>query len=169
MIYHSPIFKDHVSIVEAVHKNLPENSRLTLREHPLYRGKYEDALYLYSQKHQIVIETSSSLKDCLKLADVVVVNNSTVGIEAISLNKTVVVLGNAYYDNPKICLKYHQKDDLKQLLSKALGFQPNNGYIESFLHEFCFNYLMPGFITDKELIAAKYISDKIIQKPKQEP
>lgn len=165
MICHSPFFKDHTNLVKAVHKNLPNNSKLVLREHPLYRGKYEEELYSYAKKHHIYIDKNPSLKNSLSLADVVVVNNSTVGIEAISLKKTVVVLGNSYYDNPKICLKYQQKDDLKLLLEKALKFKPKEKNINAFLQEFLFNYLIQGFITDKELIAAKIISNKIIQEP----
>jgi capsular polysaccharide export protein len=161
MIYHSPFFKNHISIVKKIHQNLPENSRLVLREHPLYVGKYEKELYDYSKNFSVLIDNNTSLKDSLNLADVIIVNNSTVGIEAIAIQKTVVVLGNCYYDNPKICIKYHQNDNLKLLLNKALNFNPNKDSINAFLNEFIFNYLVEGFITDKNLIAAKTISTKL--------
>ncbi|MDD7885335.1 hypothetical protein [Flavivirga sp. 57AJ16] len=164
MIYHSPYFKSHLSIVKTIHKNLPENSRLILREHPVYKGKYEEELYEYSKNHNISFDTITSLKNSLKLADIIIVNNSTVGIEAIAMKKSVVVLGNSYYDNPKICTKYNQQGNLKQILSNALDFIPKNKNIDAFLYEFIFNHLIPGFISDKELIAAKIISEKISNK-----
>ncbi|WP_152593092.1 hypothetical protein [Jejuia pallidilutea] len=41
MIYHSPHFSNHFDIVSSVYKNLPANSSLIIREHPLYQNKYE--------------------------------------------------------------------------------------------------------------------------------
>lgn len=161
MIYHSPHFENHHSIVKEVHENLPNNSELVLREHPLYKGKYEKELYEYCEKNEITFDINTCIKNSLDFADVVIVNNSTAGIEAIAIKKTVIVLGNSYYDNPKICIKYNEQDDLKLLLKNALSYKPNNDSIDIFLNEFLFNYLIDGFITDKNLIAAKTISEKL--------
>jgi capsular polysaccharide export protein len=162
MVFHSPHFKNHFSLVKKVHKSLPKNSKLILREHPIYKDKYEKELYEYCQKHDIPFDTDTSLKKSLNLSDVVIVNNSTVGIEAIAIKKTVIVLGNSYYDNPKLCIKYNQHDDLKKLLSHAINFKVNEENVYAFLQKFLFNYLIPGFITDNDLTATKTISNKIL-------
>lgn len=161
MVYHSPYYKNHFNMVKKIHKNLPENSNLVLREHPVYKNKYEKELYAYCKKHSLMFLTNTFLKANLNAADVVIVNNSTVGIEAIAMKKTVLVLGNSYYDNPEICIKYNKKDDLKKVLANALVYKPNHNNIYLFLNEFLFNYLIEGFIADKNLIAAKTISNKL--------
>lgn len=162
MIFHSPNFKNHFDIVKKVHKNLPKNSKLVLREHPVYIDKYDKELYKYCNKHNLSFDRNKSLNRSLTLADVIIVNNSTVGVEAIALKKTVIALGNAYYDNPKICIKYNNApDNLKTLLKHALYYVPNDKNIDVFLNEFLFNYLIEGFITDKDLMAAKTISNKL--------
>lgn len=161
MIFHSPNFKNHFDIVKKVHENLPKTSKLVLREHPVYTNKYDKELYKYCNKHNLSFDRNKSLKRSLTLADVVIVNNSTVGVEAIALKKTVLVLGNAYYDNPKICIKYNTQDNLKALLKQTLNYVPNDKNIDVFLNEFLFNHLIEGFITDKNLIVAKTISNKL--------
>ncbi len=162
MISHSPNFKSHYSIVKAVYENLPDNSMLILREHPVYIGKYEDELYEYARNHRIDFDNSTELKESLINADVVVVNNSTVGIEAIALNKTLVVLGNAYYDHPEICIKFNGDNDLGQIMQFASNYNPNKENIYVFLNELFNNQLIEGQITGYDLAASRTISNKII-------
>ncbi|WP_147678947.1 capsular polysaccharide export protein, LipB/KpsS family [Algibacter pacificus] len=163
LVYHSPYFSNHYQMVKNIYKNLPANSKLYLREHPIYRGKYEKKLYDFCDTHNIYFDTCASINKSLNLADVIIVNNSTTGIEAISLKKTVVVLGNAYYDHPKLCIKYTKHDNLNQLLCRALDFTPNEHELNIFLNEFLFNYLIPGFLTDQNLNSAKIIGNKILR------
>lgn len=161
MVYHSPYFNNHYDLVKSIHKNLPENSQLVIREHPVHFSKYEKEMYDYIQKNNILIDNYSPLYVSLKKSDVIIVNNSTVGIEAIALKKTIVVLGNAYYDLPEICLKY-KNNDLNKLLNKALHFKPNEESINIFLFKFISNYLINGFITDSNLKATKTIAKRIL-------
>jgi capsular polysaccharide export protein len=162
MIYHSPNFKNNYSIVKALYENLPPNSQLLLREHPIYVGKYEKELYEYAEMYNLYFDTNPSLKDSIANTDVIIVNNSTVGVEAIALKKTIIVLGNSYYDNSQICIKYNKRDNLTTILKDSLNFEPNEKHIDSFLYEFFFNHLIEGHITDSDLNATKIISDRII-------
>jgi len=163
MIYHSPNFKNHYEIVKSIHENLPINAQLLIREHPIFRGKYEKELYEYLNDHNLAIDKNKNINASLKLADVVIVNNSTVGLQAITFQKPVVVLGNAYYDNSKICLKYNSNNNLKYILNISHSFKPEKNIIFSFLNEFFFKYSVAGNIDDQNLIAAKTISDIIKQ------
>ena len=61
MIYHSPWFKNHFEMIQSVHKNLPKNTHLILREHPVYMGKYEKIRYVKRSKH-ISIDNKTSLR-----------------------------------------------------------------------------------------------------------
>ncbi|GAA3569946.1 hypothetical protein [Snuella lapsa] len=162
MIYHSPHFKNHYQILKAIYENLPQGSHLLIREHPLYKGKYEQNLYEYAQRNNIPFDNIPNLKASLDLARVVVINNSTVGIEAIALKKSVVVLGNSYYDNPKLCIKYTNNSNLKTILKEAVDFSPLENDINTFLYNFIESNLIKGSITGQKLIAAKTISQKIM-------
>ncbi|WP_152081541.1 capsular polysaccharide export protein, LipB/KpsS family [Enterobacter oligotrophicus] len=119
MIYHSPYFSNHYEIVKAVHHALPDNSVLIVREHPLYKQLYEPSLYSYiNDNENIYFDCSKNLFDAMNSADVVVVNNSTVGLESIEIGKPVVILGNAYYDQFPLCYKFNG-DNLEKVLTDA--------------------------------------------------
>lgn len=161
LTHYSPRYKDHFSMLKDVHENLPQESLLVVREHPLYRGRYEKGFYEYIKNHQVYVDCHKSLDPVFGKADVVVVNNSTVGLEAIFRNKTLVVLGEAYYDHPKLCLKPEKKSDLKSLLEKALDHEPSKKDATHFLHGFFQNHLIPGHYMDKGLPVAKPMAEKM--------
>ncbi|WP_439151668.1 capsular polysaccharide export protein, LipB/KpsS family [Winogradskyella sp.] len=163
MICHSPFFKTHLDIVKSVYKNLPEGIDLVIREHPLYIKKYESELYDFVSKNNILIDNLTNLDESLKTAKVVIVNNSTVGIEALLNYKTVVVLGNAFYDDKKIVLKLKSKDELKVVLESALKYQPNKINIDNFKALLFNKVLLDGTISDKNLKSSRAIADYIIE------
>ena len=117
--------------------------------------------FTFMYKHNISLDTND-LYNSIQGADVIIVNNSTVGIEAISKLKPVVVLGNSYYDNNKICLKLKDKNILDNLLNDAIHFNINEKNILDFLNNFLNNYLIDGHFRDCELIAAKTIVKEIL-------
>lgn len=161
MIYHSPFFSNHFSIVKSVYENLPEDSILIVREHPLYQGKYEKELYRYMIENSIPLD-DMPLYDSIDKADVIIVNNSTVGIEAISRYKPTIVLGNAYYDRESICLKLHKREDLNKIMQKALHYQVDKKEVNEFLKYYLYNYLINGHFRDENIHSAFHIAEKII-------
>lgn len=162
MIYHSPMFKSHSEIVERVYSNLPKDTKLIIREHPLYINKYEKTLYKFIAQHHITIDCTTNIDTAIHNADVVIVNNSTVGIEAIFKYKPVVVLGNAFYDHKEICLKLKNRDDLGTLIEKALTFIPNIEAINNFNRLLFTSVLLEGSITDKDLKSSKHIANHLL-------
>jgi len=167
MIYHSPFFSNHYEIVKAVHQALPEDSVLVVREHPLYKQLYEPELYAYINEHRdVFFDCSARLFDAMNAADVVVVNNSTVGLESIEIGKPVVILGNAYYDQFPLCFKY-KGENLEQLLVDA-SCEPTQ---EDLMRRkkclvYLFNYyFIPGHFRDFKGPApaniAKWISENV--------
>ncbi len=161
MVYHSPFYNNHFEIVKDVYKNLPSDTQLLVREHPLYKGKYENELYKFMYKNEIPLD-ESELYSSIDKADVVIVNNSTVGIEAISKLKPVVVLGNSYYDNNHICIKLNEKKNLNSVLNSAINFKTKEENVLLFLNYFFNTYLIDGHFRDDELIASKKIVKDIL-------
>ncbi|MTD26396.1 capsular polysaccharide export protein, LipB/KpsS family [Erwinia sorbitola] len=141
MIYHSPWFSSHYQIVKQVTENLPENTLLVVREHPLFRQLYEPEMYKYiSENDKVFFDNSGSLDQAISQSDLVVVNNSTVGLESIEKGKKVVVLGNSYYDASSLCYKY-QGDNLNSLITDALnGPAPDEVYRKKYL-SYLFNHV----------------------------
>lgn len=141
MIYHSPWFSSHYKIVKEVANNLPINTILIVREHPLFKRLYEQEMYDYIKDNpKVFFDNSSSLDIAINQSDMVVVNNSTVGLESIEKGKKVVVLGNSYYDFSALCYKYGG-GDLNDFLTNALnGIEPEELYREKYL-SYLFNHV----------------------------
>jgi len=161
MIYHSPFYRNHFDILSHVHKSLPENSILLVREHPLYKRKYEQKLYEYVLENDVYIDLLN-LNTSIEKAHVVIVNNSTVGIEAISKLKRTVVLGDAYYDNNQVCLKLKKKEELVNVLKVSLMYHMDKKIVLSFLERLFFDYLIDGHYRDSKLLSVKEITKNII-------
>lgn len=160
MTHHSPFYSNHYQILLDVHKNLPEKSKLIIREHPVYKGKYSAKFYEYLKTQEnIFLDTNSGFNECIQASDVVIVNNSTVGLEAIVHKKTVIVLANSYYDASGICLKLNKKEDLKKLLKEALQYKIDETKRINYLFHLFKNHLLEGYITDRNLPAAKTIAN----------
>lgn len=162
MIYHSPNYNSHLEIVKDLFEHLPDKFKLILREHPLYIGKYDNELYEYINTHNIYIDNTSTLNKALDSASVVIVNNSTVGIEAISRYKPVIVLGNAFYDNKKVCFKLNNKHELGELIKLATLNEPNIIEIDRFINLLYNTVMLKGGVTDKNLTSSKTIANHLI-------
>lgn len=123
---HSPFFNCHYDIVKSLYDNLPLGLSLVVREHPLYKGGYEKEMYEFIRENNILLSDGHGLEKSIKQSELVVVNNSTVGIESLLLGKTVLVLGDSYYDNPNFIYKYtgsNLKDHINKALSNPLDFK----------------------------------------------
>ena len=162
LVYHSPLFKNHYEIVKNVHEAMPSNCNLIIREHPLYRSRYEQELYyIIKNEPNIFIDVESKLDEMILKSSIVIVNNSTVGIESIAKFKNTVVLGNSYYDKEEICFKLKNKEDLKLTILEAFSSQLNKNNIIDYLYKLCFDFLIEGHYKDSDL---KNLSNDIVIK-----
>ena len=94
-------------ILKWTFQNLPLGIDLVVREHPNFIGSYEKELYNFIKTNDNIISLDNfDLKTSINNSIIVVVNNSTVGIEAILQNKKLVVLGDCYYDKIKCVFKF---------------------------------------------------------------
>lgn len=164
MSYHSPYFDDFETLLKAVYLNLPENSSLSFREHPHFTGKHKKDFYTFITENKINLDNDTALDQLITSHDIIVVNNSTVGLESIAKQRTVVVLGNAYYALPQLCLKLHKIENLRATLEKALAFSPDPKIVADYFDYLLNAYFITGRLVDQDQKSAKKIAHFLIEK-----
>lgn len=148
MKVHSPYFSNHTDIVRAVRDAIPDEYTLIVREHPLFKGQYDEELYfLVESSHNVIISNNDRLDDAINSSELTIVNNSTVGLEALFLNSPLVVLGNSYYDNPKFVYKYNG-NGLDKLILKAISEPIDNLVVTERLNYLFNEHFIDGHFRD---------------------
>lgn len=98
VVMNSPHFDSIDEMVKEVAESLPDNYKLVIREHPMNLGRYGSEFYAYIDSNdKIILDNSRNIWDLVQSSDLVVVNNSTVGIESLRYDTEVLVLGDAFY------------------------------------------------------------------------
>lgn len=163
MIYHSPIYNETYDMLQDVYNSLPSNYYLVVREHPGNRGNYDSRIYEFiKSKNNVLLINDGTLDELLTKAQVVIVNNSTVGMEALAYYKPVITLGEAYYNREGVVYHVQHKNQLKTYIEKAIIKGADRNSIRAFLYTFIFEYLYHGHFQDKELISGNKIAEDII-------
>lgn len=117
-IHHNPLNLGDAELVRWVLQATPgDHATIRIREHPLYRRRYSDALYELAAHEPRVFLSSASLGEDLACADVVVTVNSMTGLDAYLKGVPVVVLGNAFYDHLQGMVRAHDVETLAAAIS----------------------------------------------------
>lgn len=161
MICHSPFFSDHYSIVTKLFKALPVGYKLIIREHPLYKGKYEESLYKFAFDNNIEINSEKSLNNAIDEANLIIVNNSTVGLEAMIRGKKVLVLGDSYYDNEKFVHKY-RGGDIQPYIMNALNDNIISNIVINRVYYLFNKEFIPGHFRDLNEYRFSHIVQRVI-------
>jgi len=163
MKLHSPHFDSFTKMLEATYSALPFGFNLIVREHPLYKFSYDLGLYSFIEnKSDIFLDSESNLEGQIDSSSLVIVNNSTVGFEAIFLKKKLMVLGDAYYDQYKYLKKLKDADSFSSDLRAALQIEIDESEADSYI-AWCFteNFL-PGHFRNKDITSlCKRIANKL--------
>lgn len=98
LFYYMPHFADQPALVRAVVAALPPDLPLLLKLHPLADERRGRALYEpLLRPHDRITSPRSSTLDLLAGAALVITNNSSAGVEALLLDRPLVVLGTAHF------------------------------------------------------------------------
>ncbi|NUU67346.1 hypothetical protein HQN64_14720 [Enterobacteriaceae bacterium BIT-l23] len=164
MILHSPAFQNHYQIIRFINESIPDKYNIIVREHPLYKSRYEPEFYEYIRDNQrVILDNTSQLHDLIKSSSLVVVNNSTVGVEALVLGKRVFVTGDAYYDTFSGVWRFGDASDREKLTAGNYTFDINDrerSHAE--LATLLDDYLYSGHFRDDDLSFTKTIAEDII-------
>lgn len=96
-------------------------------------------------------------------ADAVCTINSSVGMEAILMNKKLLVLGNAFYDIPGIAINAENHDALCQALIELSTWVPDRPLRIRFLQHLREYHIIPGSWHDPDDQHMEAMSTRILQ------
>jgi capsular polysaccharide biosynthesis protein len=113
-------YANQMGLIEAIAKSLPLGWTLVLKEHPAGRGARPEWQYRYMSHYPNVMFSDRLSRDIVKACDAVVTITGTIAIEAMALDKPVVVFGNWFYDYADVFYRLKSFDALPSLLRRLL-------------------------------------------------
>lgn len=140
LVVHSDWIKSNAELLAVVGRALadaPCEVRVVVRQHPLARTRAPSV-------DGVVFDSDTPLRVQLGQADLVVTINSTVGLEAVQLGCSVVVLGDALYRVEGVVQAANSVVELKRAIDRALlgGWKPVRA--RSFIDRLAGEYCIPG-------------------------
>lgn len=116
----------------AVITSLPDGYDLVVREHPMNKGRYSKLLYnLIDENENIYIDNETSINNLIDDSDLVIVINSTVGLEAAVRGAAVLTLGDIYY--PQIVNSLSSRSELRTEIKQSIGNKKSKEDIELYI------------------------------------
>ena len=127
ILLHSPHFQKMTEVIQALQEALRahENTFLIVKPHPEDAGRLDELRQVCGDRTRLC--TDMAPRPLLRLADVVGVVNSTVGLEALTEGKPVVVLGNAIYGRKGFTFDIDSPSNLRDRLAEALHASGEGG------------------------------------------
>ncbi len=113
-------FANQISTIENIAKCVPFGYTLIVKEHPRGRGARPAWQYRHLARFPNIRFCDADSKAIMKSCEAVITITSTVGLEAMALDKPIVVLGNCYYDFADVVYKPKSWPELARMLRRIL-------------------------------------------------
>lgn len=152
----SPEYFDQLSFVEYLLKIIPSNYILVVKEHPAQIGGIDASRLkgLLSQfDNLVIINPSKNNYEVLKKANLIISINSKSGVEAASLGKPSIVMGDAFYKDSPLVKPVNSLFDLKAIIKESLeNWIPENKTQREIYFQNVWYQTYPGelYIEDKK-------------------
>ncbi|MAK91691.1 MAG: hypothetical protein CMI13_10705 [Oleibacter sp.] len=130
-----------MDIYSAAGSSMPD---IVLKTHPSCDQKYSAVEALLTNHPKIHFAHNLSTQDLIFHADAVATINSSVGLEALLMQKKVIVMGQAFYDIPGITLSAQDKAGLKDALEHVGTWKADSVLRESFLAHVASDHIVNG-------------------------
>lgn len=155
----SPWIKSMVQLhdeIAALAEAFPDR-HFVIKEHPSFPLSIQDVVRTHSQIH---FANSSNTRALIEGADAVITVNSTVGLEALTLGKKVITLGDAHYAIDGLVLRAEDRAALHDAFARLDDWQPDEERRRRFIR-FVFNrFLVPLTRTAPGAQALAILSDR---------
>lgn len=148
VVLFSPWIKDMYALVqefeqaaEKLGKQMPD---IIFKTHPACDQNYADLIKHLENHNKLHIDNDTPTPVLIQHAIAVATINSTVGIEALLLDKKLLVLGHAFYSYPSLSLRADSQQALQHCLQQLPDWQPNHLHIQQFFNYLSNRYQLPG-------------------------
>lgn len=149
VIENSEFFSSVDDMLFSVMRVLPAGYQLIVREHPMNKGRYGKALYQAVHQHAHVhIDNKTGINTLIDGAALVIVINSTVGLEAAVRGAAVLTLGKSYY--ARIVNTLTSRDELEKAIRDSVGRKANPEEIRLFMAYLFARYLTKDNYRNRE-------------------
>lgn len=135
-------------------EHIPDAPTLVVKEHPSCRKSYPNLRQELGQK--VIFADGWSTMKLIQKSQGVITINSSVGIEALLLERPVLTLGQAFFNIEGLVLHTEDPEQLQQALAQLKDFRPEKQLREGFLYYLRYQYLLGGTLRNpdpKKLIA----------------
>ncbi|MDG2523389.1 hypothetical protein P7B02_17815 [Caulobacter segnis] len=168
MVLHSPVYGDDfealVRDLDSALGRIDPGLRLVAKFHP-----YELPLVQRAYRHlpkrypRVCFVSAAPMNTLLSKASAVVTINSTVGFEALILDKPVVALGHNFYTAPGIVEVLRSRDDLEAAVRRALTVAPDAERRRGFLRFVRAHFLVAGGYHDFTPRSLRSVAARIVE------
>jgi len=129
LLYFAPHIVDQYSLIKTILKSLPHDKILWIKEHPNQFGALGLPKWKKLKKNHPNLKFIYGLKSgraLIKKVGLVITISSSMGLDALLLNRRVLVLGDIFYQNFSGTLKILSIADLTAHLNNEENYKPRN-------------------------------------------
>ena len=167
----APDYTNEFNNIINIHNNLPVGSYLYVKDHISARGLQSKEFYkkISALPGVRLIHFDYNVKKLVKHSHGVITATSTVGYEAVLMNKPVYLLGHVFYENFPNVVKLNSFADLRQALSTVLKVYSDEDIAKYVIAYYRYTFEGRLLIQNPELWRSEYfsnIADNILYKVK---
>jgi capsular polysaccharide export protein len=166
VILFSPWIKDMLDLVsqfDLISQQLGhEMPNIVFKPHPACDQKYDGLIKQYQHHEKLHFDTQTPTPVLIQHADAIATINSTVGIESLLLNKKLIVLGQAFYQLPGLCLSAEDSLALIECLKEVEGWENDKALRTAFLNYLASDYQVIGRWQEANIAHLTACSKKLV-------
>lgn len=130
-------FIDQVLLLKLISLYVSDNYQILVKEHPNILGKMSlnDLLSIRRLGNISLVNPKISAHELIKLSDIIMTINSTVGFESFLYQKPVITFGKSFYRGKGLTLDINSISELPLKLKEAETFRPKYEEVIEFLKD----------------------------------
>jgi len=140
-------YSNQLNTVVSLARSIPADHCLYIKEHSVFLGTKEISFYqqIKNLPNVRLIDPFISIYGLIKGSSAVAVLTSTTGLEAILMNKPLLLFGKVFYDILPGIIKVRKIYQLTDYIKQAINFK---GYDDVERKKFVYSYLTSGYKSD---------------------
>lgn len=163
IVYNSPWIKSMPMLFDIIEQIANKTKTIFLfKEHPHERDFTYEELHKRAENNPFIkFANANETYELIKKSEAIITINSTVGLEALLMNKKVIVLGNAFYALDKITKKASNIDELEDIIKNLDKWKVESDLMKRFLSYLINEYLVKGSWTKPNKIHLQAVENRI--------